>query len=185
MRKIIYTILLLTIACFLIAQTTYGSSKYKQAWYDATQETVHGSFAAFDTSSVILSKTATGKWWLKMYDITGILIFEIDSTGTITTGTIDSTSAYVEMFCVDSSVAISVADTSVWYQITNATNNLFTAGYLRSFTLSGDTLTCTRVSLAVSDKITMVIKNTNATQNPTIKNASLVFNHVGNQEVTK
>lgn len=76
-----------TIAFSAIGQTTYQSSKYKPVWYSSTYEKTHGTYALFDTSSIKLYWTTSGKPEMKFFGPTGNTLFYLDSTGTISTGT--------------------------------------------------------------------------------------------------
>ncbi len=77
---------LIFLALPLFGQTTYTSSKYKPVWYSSTYEKTHGTYALFDTSSIKLSWTTSGKPEFKMLGPTGTTLFYIDSTGSIATG---------------------------------------------------------------------------------------------------
>ena len=51
-----------------------------------------------------------------------------------------SNNAYQHVYVEDASETIAVASLNTWYQITNATNDLFNDGINKNFTLRGDTL---------------------------------------------
>lgn len=78
---------LILLALPLFGQTTYTSSKYKPVWYNSTYEKTHGTYALFDTSSIKLQWTTSGKPEMKFFGPTGNTLFYLDSTGTISTGT--------------------------------------------------------------------------------------------------
>ncbi len=80
--------LLALIAFPAISQTTYTSSKYKPVWYSSTYEKTHGTYALFDTSSIKLSWTTSGKPEMKFFGPTGNTLFYVDSTGTISPGVV-------------------------------------------------------------------------------------------------
>jgi len=203
MKRISILILLLcSFASF--AATDHRKSKYPAAWYDSSNETVHATIAAFDSAAVVLNKTTSGKWYLQIYDLTGNVIFEIDTTGA-------AIRSYAEMFFADSSVDISVSASDTWYQVTNVTDNLFASGTLKNFSYSGDSLTCnlagkykvsgdatitggsgfrasikvngtvndsTIITLSNSDVITMWVKNTYDSTNPTFRKANLILQYL-------
>ena len=52
MKKWPYIIPFLIVGAILMAQTTYNSNRYKQAFYDGTREKTHATFAKFDTASL-------------------------------------------------------------------------------------------------------------------------------------
>jgi hypothetical protein len=79
---------LIFLALPLLGQTTYTSSKYKPVWYSSTYEKTHGTYALFDTSSIKLQWTTSGKPEMKFFGPTGNTLFYLDSTGTISTGVI-------------------------------------------------------------------------------------------------
>jgi hypothetical protein len=78
---------LIFLALPLFGQTTYTSSKYKPVWYSSTYEKTHGTYALFDTSSIKLQWTTSGKPEMKFFGPAGNTLFYLDSTGTISTGT--------------------------------------------------------------------------------------------------
>lgn len=59
MKKWPYIIPFIIVGALLMAQTTYNSNRYKQAFYDGTREKTHATFAKFDTASLRFDLSAT------------------------------------------------------------------------------------------------------------------------------
>lgn len=84
--------LILLIPILVYSQATYQKTKYKQVWYDATKETQTSSWSTIDSSAIEFDKTSTGKWWIKLYNAVGSLIFKVDTLGVVTADSIITSS---------------------------------------------------------------------------------------------
>lgn len=81
MKYIKYAVLLI---CALFAQvqsqTIYVANKYKQVWYVSGTEKTHATFAAYDTSSLLISNTSNVPT-ITQLSATGTTLFKLDETG--------------------------------------------------------------------------------------------------------
>lgn len=74
-------VLLVTVPGF--TQITRTTSKYNHVYYNSDKELSHATLAAYDTASVVFSKTTTGEFELTIYDDDGNVTTYIDSTGNV------------------------------------------------------------------------------------------------------